>query len=276
MNKGQFPEYEDKLPSAVCFSIYDWESACYPNLLEMIEAFFDRYGYKPKFGTGSLDDANFHGSYSRNKQKIASFMYAAEQSEFTDLRVLSEEEQIEDCSISRCGFLFRVSSDGRKEAMFFIHDNLISNLEYELKFMENVTLDCLQFRYGAVFTFPFEYGPEQYLSGINLIPKGESFNSNKPYKKRLETWRQNYKDKSFMMHKGYFREIYPVNYFTSKHFENKVFGDELFKLTRDFGVLDIVTQDDEDKLFKWTLNESELRKVRPIAESLGIILSVEV
>ncbi len=276
MNKGQFPEYEDRLSSAVCFSIYDWGSARYPNLILMIEAFFDRYGCKPKFATGSLDDIDFHGSYSRNKKKIASFNYAAEKSEFTDLRVLSEEEQIDGCTINKCGFLFRVSVDGRKEAMFYIHEKLISSVECELKFMEDITLDCLKFRYGAAFTFPFEYGPEQYLSGINLIPRGESFNSNRPYKKRLETWRQNYKDKSFMMHEGYFREIYPVNYFTSKHYQNKVFGNDLFKLTRDFGVLDIVTQDDEGKLFKWTLNEGDLRKVRPVAESLGIILSVEV
>lgn len=276
MSKGQFPEYKGNLPMAVCFSIYDWEVACYSNLLGMIEAFFNRYGYKPKYGTGSHDDTNFHGSYSRNRRKIALSFTEAAQSEFTDIRVLSEEEQIGDYAISRCGFLFRVSSDGRKEAMFFIHDNLVDNVECHSRSMENEVLNCIQFRYGAIFNFPFEYGPEQYLSGINLIPKGESFNTNKPFKRRLDTWRQNYKDKSFMMHQGYFREIYPVNYFNSKHFENKVFGDELFRLTRDFGVLKIVTQDKENKLFKWTLNEIELRKVRPVAESLSIVLSVEV
>jgi hypothetical protein len=109
--------------------------------------------------------------------------------------------------------------------------------------------------YGGVFLFPAKYGPDYYLSSVNVMPKGAKFGSNAGYVQRLNNWKENSQVNKINPLDGYFREVYPYNSITESHIKKSFEGGTMKEFMEGYGSL--IQLENDTPQFLWTSRRDE-------------------
>lgn len=188
MTKKLFPD-EMGCDRAVTFLVCNWSNELEDDLLTINEDLYNYYGLKPFNANGSCEDKNSSGKYSRVKKKLSEFLRS--KASFVDLRLASEPINQDDFFPSKLLSAFSLDKETVNQGIFSIRDieNVLSS-EMIVEIYEGY-LKKLGLFYGGVFLFPAKYGPDYYLSSVNVMPKGTKFGSNDEYVRRLSNWKEN-------------------------------------------------------------------------------------
>lgn len=272
MIKGIIPKIAEFSPEAICVMIYDWENPVGSELLNIIEKIFSEFSFKPAEATGCLGTKHSHGSYSRVRKKLASFLDGnLNGSEFSDIRVLSDKlyENDEPFCPSALGVAW--ASGGRKnnKAIFYIRADSISDSELFIQYIENELFPVIGNFYGGVWRFPITLGPESYLSSIVSVKRIE-LKPEPEYGQRITQWRDCLY-KGLYSRDGYFREIYPTNYINKNHIDIPFNGGTLGHFMESHGSVKECSFNSD--MYRWDIPKNSYTAVVNLLESSGLVLS---
>lgn len=274
MVQGVLPDTFGLDTLARCLMIFDWERQVDSTWLDAFEAPFAEFGASPVEGTGHLEKKKSHGAYKRVRKKLAEFLDEAEEKQDFSLRIRSEETDPNDgfCP-SDITVSLGVTSPARKAACVAVREGLVSDSDELIERVGRAIFDKCGAFYGGAFDFPAAFGPDAYLASLGAIPKGHKWNSNRDYSARITRWRKNILNRKLRPSRGYFREIYPINFVLETHLNMPFRDAPLSKFMEAAGVLRPF--EFNEKMYRWDVPEKQLKEVREALESSGLVLSSE-
>ena len=274
MIQGVLPDTFGLDSLARCLMIYDWERPIDRSWLDAFEAPFAEFGAVPVEGTGHLEKKKSHGAYKRVRKKLAEFLENAEEKQDFSVRIRSEETDPNDgfCP-SDVVVSFGLSDSSRKAACVAVRESLVSGPDELIERVERAIFDKCGAFYGGAFDFPAAFGPDAYLVSLGAIPKGHKWNSNREYSARITRWRKNTLNRKLRPSRGYFREIYPINFVLETHLNMPFRDAPLSKFMEATGALRPF--EFNEKMYRWDVPDEHLNEVREALEPSGLVLSSE-
>ena len=274
MIRGILPDTCGLESMARCLMVFDWECPIDSSWLDAFEAPFAEFGAVPVEGTGHLEKRKTHGAYERVRKKFAEFLEDAEEKQDFSVRIRSEETDPNDGSCpSDVIVSFGVSSPARKAACVAVRESLVSDPDELIERVGRTIFDKCGPFYGGAFDFPAAFGPDAYLASLRAIPKGHKWNSNRDYSARITRWRKSILNRKLRPSRGYFREIYPINFLLETHLNMPFRDAPLSKFMEVTGALRPF--EFNEKMHRWDVPEKQLKEVREALEPSGLVLSSE-
>jgi len=275
MIKGLYPETFKLDRLAHCMMIYAWDSSSSFSFQHYIEELFSLFDMSPDQGTGSNETTNTHGSYKRVRKKLYTLVDMENNRERFDFRVRTSDQNIKQGFFpSNLEFVANKSNIHPKQAQFAIKDGVVNSCEKMIEKVLEITLREFGAFCGGCWSFPAEFGPAEYLSSVGSLPQGIKWGSNEYYVQRITRWKNNIWRNGYTPEKGYFREIYPINFLFQAHLDMPFRNKSLSAYLERHGV--ITALDTSKKMFRWDLNDEELMGVRIDLEDSGLILSADI
>lgn len=274
MPKGILPETYGLDALAQCLMVFDWEYQAEASWLESIEDVFSELDQSPAEGTGHLGDAKSHGKYRRVRKRLGEFLAAGGKGQNFSIRVRSDETHRQDGFLpSNLSISCNAANTSGKSAGVALRAEIIDDLKEFVRRIETPVFKCFGAFYGGAWAFPAAFGPDSYLVSLSTIPKGHKFDSNNDYSARITRWRDNIWHRKVRPSRGYFREVYPINFLLETHL-NMPFRDEpLSTFMKETGVLRPCELN--KKMHRWDVPPERLKEVRETLEPSGLILSSE-
>lgn len=253
-----------------CFALYAWDKELSPDLLNVIECIFQRYGAFPGIATGyGSEDQKSHGKYDRVRTRLASFI----RGKFFSFRINGQQSFVMD-SFYPCDmqFVLNVSNTGYKHGMFSARAHIGKSLKGFIATIQEFCFDLVGSVYATGFEFPAPYGPDAYLASVSAFPKGYS-TVDAEYSNRITRWRDRTRRDWTLPRKGFLREVYPINFLLEQHLKASIGDCTLMEYAGSMGKLEKCQPG--LNMWRWDVPISNLDRVREELETSGLILSSE-
>jgi len=275
MIKGLYPETFKLDRLAHCMMIYGWDNVDSSSFQHYIEELFNLFDMSPDQATGSNQTINTHGSYNRVKKKLYTLVNMENDNDRFDFRVRASNPKFEagffPCNLE---FVANKSNIHPKQAQIAVKDGVVNSCSTMIDKVLNITLQEFGAFCGGCWSFPAEFGPAEYLSSVGSLPQGVKWGSNRYYVQRITRWKNNIWRNGYAPAKGYFREIYPINFLFQTHLDMPFRNNNLSDYIERHGSLTAL--DTSKKMFRWDLTDEELMGVRTDLEDSGLVLSADI
>lgn len=268
MVNSVFPE-DLYCESALSFLVCNWSNWLGDELLNINEDIFKHFGLSPFEANASCNGQTSNGKYGRIKHRVKDFLNS--NASFVDLKMVSESIGLDDFFPSKIVTAFCLDFETLNEGIVSYRGNDARCDNLTILDIYERHLKRLGLFYGGAFLFPAKYGPDYYLSSINVLPKGAKFGSNVGYAARLNNWRENSKVRKLNPLDGYFREIYLYNFVTESHLKRQFDGGSMMQFMKGCGSLIQLSNDTPQ--FLWSVEPSKLADVGNVLETSGLVLS---
>jgi hypothetical protein len=272
MINGVMPKTFGRDAIAHCVTLYDWDGTVNESWIEMSEKIFDALGTVPAEGTGNVHKKHTHGSYSRIKKRLRTFLEQAPECGEFDVRIRSAIiSSAYEASPSEYEIVFSGSERTRKKMCVAARHGNITSLDHLISLIGEIILGYTGVCYGAAFDFPAEFSPSCYLSSIGFLYKGIPWGANQAYTDRITRWSKRAMRGDLSPRTGYFREVYEINLLNDAHL-NASFRDSLFRdFAKSVGVIQPLPYC--NGMYRWDVPRGKLQEVQEVMESSGLVLS---
>ena len=228
------------------------------------------YSLEPKELCYTASRKDKSGNYSSLKSELEDAFSCDVENGVKSLRVRSKIVAPED-GFFPCDMEISVDVGGQSYARGSISVSIdkVSDLEkFAIQTAQEVSRigGCY---YGHSSLFPAILGPEYYLGSVGVIPKGWSFMSTRAYTKRLTTWRDHGANRISL--NGYFREVFPFNFLTEHHLDQRILGKPAADLYKEFGQLEKFGA--SACQYVWKVPLALIPKAREVLEKANLVLS---
>ena len=275
MVKGVLPDTYGLDAQARFLMIHELEHRVDATWMNLFEDVFAELGAPPFEGTGFLGEKKSHGSYRRVRKKLGEFLDSSTSGDNFGVRIRSESKYPEEGFFPSDLGIFLGQSNIRPTYIgIAARPPFVHNVDALIEKIGKARFEVFGTFYGGAWDFPTAFDPEGYLVSVGAIPKGHKWGSNREYSERLTRWEDNIWRRKLRASRGYFREIYPINFLLETHL-NMPFRDEpLSKFMEATGALRPF--EFNEKMYRWDVPDETLNEVREALEPSGLILSSDV
>lgn len=254
--------------------LYEWHAPYDRQLLDVGDKLFAEFSASSVEETGNLGDEQTHGKHKKVRPVLEGFFEKASSELRPGIRLRSSSIRDNNLFPSDLEFNAHVNISGQKQCALAVDEELVTSAHELSDKVETIIFTQLGVGYGGCWDFPAEIGAEGYLSSVSMMPSGMKWGADKDYSTRITRWRDNIWRQKLRASRGYFREIYPINFLLETHL-NMPFRDEpLSKFMEATGALRPF--EFNEKMYRWDVPDETLNEVREALEPSGLILSSDV
>ncbi len=264
------PTFQSETRLVANLMFYGLERPLSRDWVQLIEQQFVRYSLEPQELCYTAHSKDKSGDYSSLKSELEDALSCNAKYELKSIRVRSKAVAPEDGFLP-CDMEISVDTGGPTHARGSISVSIDKAPDLE-EFATQTSHDVSRIGgcyYGHSSLFPAILGPEYYLGSVGTIPKGWSFISTRAYTKRLTAWRDHGANRISL--NGYFREVFPYNFLTKHHLNQRILGKPAADLFKEFGTLEEFGASASQ--YVWKVPLVLIPKAREVLEEANLVLS---